>query len=627
VSRPSDGFEDFVAVRWPDLEGVARVVTLDADVARRVTFAAVTALDHQWQADIEEGRPEFTARRCLLSTALRSVDDRARPRSEVPPPAITSAARGLSGEDGGDSVRLALAAVIRAATPLQRAVVGARGVWGAEPDEVADLLGLPAIEVRRAAAALRAGLVAAHDAARTAVGLEPARWALDGELTSVVDQLLSGQPGPPDPAALAEHRRHTVHRRSLVAAGAAVVVTGATAWWVLPRHVASAGPSSTDAALRALPPPDDIRWQSISRWVPRGRLSTDARVLGLVTSHGRGAGARVLWADDVAGTRLVLSGSPSGDTSDGVVLQAWQGRAGADPASLREVRLTTGAGGDGTAVVTLAVPTAFGSLLVLLARPTVTTASYSATVVPTAAGAVERAWTSVPLRWGVGSATWPQEPGPALRVTCGDFDGPPLAPPSPWEGRAGPTASGYATEVRRLVAEATGAPLREVHTEVVVDATSGRGALDEPPSSPRDGEGRVRVLRTTTAGALIRSARLVAGTNTFDVEPPVVLAAGTPADDPIVLEVDEVRPGVSRFLVIAPGASRVQLISTSPKRIASAMTPAPQGVAIVTAAFGAEAAGLHLAREDPHGHVVRTGLPRAGRDLLDLWPAAPALGA
>ena len=52
--------------------------------------------------------------------------------------------------------------------------------------------------------------------------------------------------------------------------------------------------------------------------------------------------------------------------------------------------------------------------------------------------------------------------------------------------------------------------------------------------------------------------------NWLDLEPPSVLPADTPRDEPAVLRLDDARPGVGRFLVIAPGAARVQLLSTSP---------------------------------------------------------------
>ena len=106
-------------------------------------------------------------------------------------------------------------------------------------------------------------------------------------------------------------------------------------------------------------------------------------------------------------------------------------------------------------------------------------------------------------------------------------------------------------------------------TEVVTDAAVGGSVIDPTAISASGGDGRVRVLRTTTReGALIRSVRVVddgrSRMSWLDLEPAAVLPADTPRDEPIVLRLDDARPDVGRFLVIAPGAAKVQLLSTSP---------------------------------------------------------------
>ena len=55
-----DDFREFVAARWPDLEGVAFVVTLDPATARRVTTDALATLHQQWREALDEGRPGAT---------------------------------------------------------------------------------------------------------------------------------------------------------------------------------------------------------------------------------------------------------------------------------------------------------------------------------------------------------------------------------------------------------------------------------------------------------------------------------------------------------------------------------------------------------------------------------------
>ena len=86
----------------------------------------------------------------------------------------------------------------------------------------------------------------------------------------------------------------------------------------------------------------------------RGRLATDARVQGLVISRSDG-GARLLFADDVTGRRLVVSATLNPGTED-VIVQAWQGAAGADPATLQEVPLQSPFVAAGQDAVPLALP-------------------------------------------------------------------------------------------------------------------------------------------------------------------------------------------------------------------------------------------------------------------------------
>ncbi|HET7821952.1 MAG TPA: hypothetical protein VFL10_10540 [Ornithinibacter sp.] len=640
MSRTFEGFEEFVAELWPDLEGVAFVVTLDAAVARQVTTAALTSVHQHWREALDEGRPGWMARRSVLSAAVGGGPTPGRsgsPATAQSPfvPYRPDAGR-LTGTgdlpDGDDAVLTALEVVVRAATPLERALVGAGSVWRMGPDEVAELLGMPVVDVREADAALRTRLVAALDAARAAPGPLPGDGALDVDLDAVVERLLTGLSDPPDLAALGVERHRAVRRRSLVAAGAGVAVAGAAAWWLWPDGPpASAGSASTGPSPRTLPPPDDPSWASLSRWAPRGRLATDPGVQGLAISRASGVGPRVLWADDVAGRRLVISGSLEPGAYEDLVLQAWHGPAGADPASLEKVHLTTGLGYENSAVIPLALPTYPGALLVVLARPTVTTASYSPTVLPFGAGVIERAWTDMALTSGIGSTTWAQEPGPALRVRCGDFDGPAASTAPTWLDHAD-TASlaGFAEGTSRFVAAATGLPIEQVHTEVVTDATVAETVIDPAARSPQDGAGHVRVLRTTTStGALIRSVRVVAGPmrivegrstmNSLEIEPPAVLPADTPADEPVVSRLDDLRPGVNRYLVIAPGAARVQLLSTSSTaHLESKMTATRDGVAIVVTTFAGEAADLRLVRHDTHGRRFGTSVLRDGRDLLDL---------
>ena len=125
----------------------------------------------------------------------------------------------------------------------------------------------------------------------------------------------------------------------------------------------------------------------------------------------------------------------------------------------------------------------------------------------------------------------------------------------------------------------------------------------------------------------MRSVRVVddgrSQLNWLDLEPASVLPADTPRDEPVVLRLDDARPAVGRFLVIAPGAARVQLLSTSPNAypVSKVTKTRTGGVAIVDVINADDAATFRLVRRDADGHRIGTGVPRTSRDLLDLWPS------
>jgi len=632
-----DDFRDFVAARWPDLEGVAFVVTLDAATARRVTTDALATLHQRWREAVDDGRPGALARRSVLTAAVAAAPrtPRAGPAGLVPaaptrdpdPPRPDAgwAPDPWADPDDDDPVRTALEAVLHEATPVERAVVAAGTVWGAGPDEVADLLGMPVADVRDRAATLRGRLSQAHDAARAADGLEPADWALDVDLDAAVDHLLGGQGDPPDPAALVEDRRRSVQRRSVVAGGTAVVAAAALGWWAVGRRPA-VGVASGPARPTGLPAGTDPSWQGVSRWPARGRLATDARVQALVVSRSNGA-ARLLFADDVEGRRLVVSGTLNPGTED-LTLQAWHGAAAEDPATLEEVPFQSPFVAGPQDGMALAFSTSPGTLLLVLARPTATAAAYSQSVTPTAEGTVHRDWVDVPLGAGIGATRWAQDPGPALRARVGAFDGPVVGTTQTWVGQSGTDAlAGFAEETTRFVAAALEEPVDEVTSEVVSDVTVGGSVIDPTAISPSDADGRVRVVRTTTrGGAVIRSVRVVddgrSKMSWLDLEPPSVLPADTARDEPVVLRLEDSRPRVGRFLVIVPGASRVQLLSTSPNAypVSKVTRTRAGGAAIVEVVNADDAAGFRLVSRDAAGRQLGTGVPRASHDLLDLWP-------
>ena len=88
----------------------------------------------------------------VLGRGADAADD----RPDEAQPEVPSA---VPWEDPGvDPVLAALVAAVRAAPPLERAVLAAAEVWDVDPDEVAHLLDRPSSTVHEAAASLRGAL-------------------------------------------------------------------------------------------------------------------------------------------------------------------------------------------------------------------------------------------------------------------------------------------------------------------------------------------------------------------------------------------------------------------------------------------------------------------------------------
>ncbi|MGB7817170.1 MAG: hypothetical protein WBL35_00325, partial [Ornithinibacter sp.] len=68
--RVEDDFAEFVAARWPDLEAVALVTTLEPRQARDATSAGLARLRADWDEVLEEGAPTLRARREVVARAL-----------------------------------------------------------------------------------------------------------------------------------------------------------------------------------------------------------------------------------------------------------------------------------------------------------------------------------------------------------------------------------------------------------------------------------------------------------------------------------------------------------------------------------------------------------------------------
>ena len=224
-------------------------------------------------------------------------------------------------EPADDPVLTALTAVLRGATPLQRATLAGQVVWAAEPEEVAALAGMPGPAVRAEAEALRTRLVGAHDGARERQGLAPAEWELDRDLDDAVSALLRDQGDPPDPAALVVERARGVRRRAVVVGGLAAAGVAAGAWAV--GTGLGWGGAADPAGADALPPPGDPSWASTGTWAARGALAADESVQALVIARSA-PGSRLLWADDAGDRRIVVARVPP-STLESTALAVWVG--------------------------------------------------------------------------------------------------------------------------------------------------------------------------------------------------------------------------------------------------------------------------------------------------------------
>jgi len=642
-------FRDFVVARWGELEPLAHLVTLDGPSARRVTTDALAELHGQWGRLLDEGSPGAATQRAVLAGSLAEAARRGgsgpgpRRGGSGPGPRRGGSGpahrHGPAGPDDLDPAREADAAsdelgvtallpVLRRAAPLERAVLGADAAWGLDPGRVADLLGMPVQEPADAQVAVRGRLLAAHTAARVAAGWEPAPWALDRDLDDALDLLMAGPGDPPDAVALVDERHRQVHRRSVVlGAGAALAAAAATAWGT--QSVMTG--VSTGAAPRPVGPGDPA-WSMTSSWPARGRLATDPAVTALVA--GASPRARLLYADDVASRRVVVTATADTSGARGTLVRMWVGPRGAPaealvPANLVRDRMMF------MDVVPVAVEPGpededgEGAVL-LLARPIVLEARYSPLVAyRRGGGEVGRIWTDVSLDDGVATIPIRGTLPPAFRVRLDGYEGGPLgatplglATPSP----SGPLVESFLEALGPFVAACTGLPVSAVRSSVALEASVPGDALVQAARGETPGRGRVVVAHTRVpSGALLRSIR-VAGDGRGEAGPVDVETTRVVSPDattaPIVTRLPAFDADVSRFLVISPRAARAQLLATTTSTYpASKVTSLRDGTGVLEVADARRAAIYRLVLWDRAG--TRLGSWEQvfrRRDPRDLWP-------
>jgi hypothetical protein len=317
---------------------------------------------------------------------------------------------------------------------------------------------------------------------------------------------------------------------------------------------------------------------------------------------------------------------PDPDSLIGTAVRVFAGPKGTDPTLLPEVGLPFGFMQNTADVVALAIPDGLGApadrgLLVLLTRPTLTSASVSFVVRPTRAGGVERSWSRVPLEDGVAAWRSDRPVAAALRVRAGFWEGPGVTTAAPFDGfDSGPRSGDLRGWAQAPVAALTGIPRRRLSTVVVVDERI-TGRLFDEPGTVGGGPATARVLSletTTPTGAVVRTTAYLDDRSVVPLEPGVVLRADG-RQEPSVTQVSDLRPDVSRYLVVAPGADRVQLISSAPDGYPISKVHRTRGraVLVVPVVNGSISGAYRVITRDRSGRVLFDGVPAEGRWLLE----------
>jgi hypothetical protein len=616
-----DDFAGFVAARWPDLEAVAMVAARDREQAHELTVSALASVGEHWAEAVEEGAPTREARARLLH-AVRRLPPGTEPLGAIPP-----GPSAWGGEDGDAPVRAALLGVLRSERPLVRAGIVAPALWDCSPVETAALAGVPPGPFVEQVDAARSRLRGAHRAATQPEGLPSDDWLFERDLADAIDSLADGSMEPPDPAALVHDSARRVRRRSLLVGGLGVLATGGAAWWLLRDAAPSAagdptGPLPDGAAGTAAG--DGPVWAWTGRWPPRGSLAGDPGLHALVASDA-GAGARLLFAEEVARARVVVAATESRSTVPlpSTAVAVWTGKPGAPAEGLDRVALVRDrieAVGDVVAV-TVPLDVAGGpvAVLVVLTAPTTSGALWSPTVRPTENGRVRRAWTLIALDDGVGVHPLDRAAGGAAHVRVGRYSGPPAGTRAMSVEGLSPLDAATA-----IVSSATGVPVGGLSSEVVVDSPVGGSVLDPGAPSARGGDGTVQVVHTTTPdNALVRTLHVADdGRSAYGPRlwPSVVLPARDAAA-PLLRRLDVVRPRTTRFLVVAPGAATCRMLAMPSGHPASEVTPMKRDTAIVAVVDGEDVDRYRLDLRDADGRRIYSDVPPYGRPLLDLEPA------
>ena len=508
----------------------------------------------------------------------------------------------MGAEPDEDAVTAAAAGPRRAA-PLERAALAAASCGGSSRPG-GDLLGMPSAPCSRHARRCSVDFSGAHRGPGVA-GSEPDEWAIERDLEDALELLLRDHADPPDPAALVGERHRQVRRRSLVVAGTATLAVGTAASW---------GVDAVPAARHPRP--------RHSHRAPVTPLAHDEHLARAREPANRpgGAGRRprpgphpghLLFADDLPGQRVVVAAAFGRQRRLGH-------RAPVDRPARRSLRHPA-ADRPGPRPDHVPRPTSCRSSCRLPDRDRspgpaaagaahVLTAEYSTRVTYASTGEAMRTWTEVPLAPGPRGSPSPgrcrRAAGQARglrRWAGGDVTAGPGRPDP-----TGPVAASLLEAVGPFVSAVTGPARHRLRSRVVLEA-AGAGDVSCPRVTVRRLRGLAAVVVThLPGGARLRTVR-VAGDGRGEVGPgDLETARGDPRRRrraPFAVRLPGFTLDVRRFLVLAPGAARAQLVAATASNVypASPVTALSGGTGVL------EVVNARLAAVVPARHLEPTG--------------------
>jgi hypothetical protein len=621
----ADDFAGFVAARWPELEVVALVATLDAESARALVTEALARLRAHWGEAVEQGAPTAAARAELLARIVAlpsSPPHRPREGSRPEATAVDDVTRllgaGADGRPGADSpVPAALLAALAAEPPPVRALLAATSAWDIPLSGLAPLLGRQGAGGLQAVPEARERLLLAHRAARAADGLAPADHHLDDDVATVVERLGAGLTEPPDPAALVAERAGGLRRRQLLLGAGAVAVAGAGAAWFV-RGAAAPGAPSPVASTSGLPGPRDPRWAFTGRWPARGPLAGDLGIRALVVRAG-GPGTRLVYAADLPGVRAAVAVVPQVDDTPGVgsTIKVWSGAPGTPAERLVDVPLGLQGIYGPSDLVAVGIPSGPAAVLLALTRPTVRTIDFSPVVTLTQGGSVQRIYARLALTDGITAFVLDQRFGAGASLRASGYEGP-VPAPEQWGGYD-MYGDDPAQSLVQQVASATGLPAGRLVARILVDSPTDGSVLDATALSARGEDGRVRVAVLRTPDRAVVRMAVVSddgrGAGGIRFDPPKVVPAEL-AEDPLVVPLDGVPPATGRYLVVVPaGGATCQFLRDPGREPVSERTAMKGRTAVVLVENDDGAGPYRLVVRDRAGTVVYDGVPTPGREL------------